>query len=239
MVMCKKLYTLDTRIALKVVHKEIESKFGIRRILRRKRELWECKGRFWWIGKVGVRDKKWSKGATSVQLAILLDVRCIKDGKYQQAIGVAIEYQRLDKVVEAIVRSDSVDATLAYYTSHFLKKLSFLLNFIAMSEEEMKLILAQEAAKVLILEKKIKKFKSCQFRVMCFALRVMLEWACKRHEQQVDDSTSSKGMPLTKSSNNIKNIGPRTTSHSAPSSTGVEATNIPPPTVSSSPFPIP
>ncbi|PHU30628.1 hypothetical protein BC332_02721 [Capsicum chinense] len=126
--------TREDWIALKVVNKEVENKFGIRRILRRKRESWECKGQVWWIGKVGLRDEKWSKGATSVQLAILLDVRCIKDGKYQQAIGVAIEYQRLDKVVEAIVKSDSVDATLAYYTSHFLKKLSFLLNFIVLSE---------------------------------------------------------------------------------------------------------
>ncbi|PHT94344.1 hypothetical protein T459_02226 [Capsicum annuum] len=51
--------------------------------------------------------------------------RCIKDGKYQQAIGMAIEYQRLDNVAEAIVRSDNVDATLAYCTSHFLKKAFF------------------------------------------------------------------------------------------------------------------
>ncbi|XP_004247848.1 26S proteasome non-ATPase regulatory subunit 1 homolog A [Solanum lycopersicum] len=40
--------------------------------------------------------------------------KCIKDGKYQQAIGMAIECRRLDKVAEAIVRSDNVDATLAY-----------------------------------------------------------------------------------------------------------------------------
>lgn len=47
-------------------------------------------------------------------IALLLTYRCIKDGKYQQAIGMAIECRRLDKVAEAIVRSDSVDTTLAY-----------------------------------------------------------------------------------------------------------------------------
>ncbi|PHU29781.1 26S proteasome non-ATPase regulatory subunit 1 -like protein A [Capsicum chinense] len=51
--------------------------------------------------------------------------KCIKDGKYQQAIGMAIEYQRLDNVAEVIVRSDNVDATLAYCTPHFLKKTFF------------------------------------------------------------------------------------------------------------------
>ncbi|XP_006365478.1 26S proteasome non-ATPase regulatory subunit 1 homolog A [Solanum tuberosum] len=40
--------------------------------------------------------------------------KCIVDRKYQQAIGMAIECRRLDKVAEAIVRSDNVDATLAY-----------------------------------------------------------------------------------------------------------------------------
>lgn len=40
--------------------------------------------------------------------------KCIVDGKYQQAIGMAIECRRLDKVAEAIVSSDNVDATLAY-----------------------------------------------------------------------------------------------------------------------------
>jgi len=34
-------------------------------------------------------------------------------------------------------------------------------------------------------------------------------------------------MPLMKRSNNVRKIGPRITSHSAPSSTGVEATKIP------------
>ncbi|KAM3268163.1 26S proteasome non-ATPase regulatory subunit 1 A [Capsicum chacoense] len=40
--------------------------------------------------------------------------KCIVDRKCQQAIGMAIECRRLDKVAEAIVRSDNVDATLAY-----------------------------------------------------------------------------------------------------------------------------
>ncbi|CAH9061721.1 unnamed protein product [Cuscuta epithymum] len=40
--------------------------------------------------------------------------KCIVDGKYQQAIGMAIECRRLDKVAEAIVRSDNLDAALAY-----------------------------------------------------------------------------------------------------------------------------
>ncbi|XP_019192354.1 PREDICTED: 26S proteasome non-ATPase regulatory subunit 1 homolog A-like [Ipomoea nil] len=40
--------------------------------------------------------------------------KCIVDGKYQQAIGMAIECRRLDKVAEAIVRSDNLDAALMY-----------------------------------------------------------------------------------------------------------------------------
>ncbi|CAN4120771.1 unnamed protein product [Withania somnifera] len=60
-----------------------------------------------------------NSAATEVDLRLeaiverMLD-KCIKDGKYQQAIGMAIECRRLDKVAEAIVRSDNVDATLAY-----------------------------------------------------------------------------------------------------------------------------
>jgi len=34
--------------------------------------------------------------------------RCIVDGKYQQAMGTAIECRRLDKLEEAISRSDIV-----------------------------------------------------------------------------------------------------------------------------------
>ncbi|XP_071713352.1 26S proteasome non-ATPase regulatory subunit 1 homolog A-like [Rutidosis leptorrhynchoides] len=40
--------------------------------------------------------------------------KCIIDGKYQQAIGMAIECHRLDKLKEAITKSDNVHATLAY-----------------------------------------------------------------------------------------------------------------------------
>ena len=40
--------------------------------------------------------------------------RCIVDGRYQQAIGMAIECRRLDKLEEAITRSDNVHATLSY-----------------------------------------------------------------------------------------------------------------------------
>lgn len=40
--------------------------------------------------------------------------KCIIDGKYQQAIGMAIECRRLDKLEEAIIRSDNVHATINY-----------------------------------------------------------------------------------------------------------------------------
>ncbi|KAI7988490.1 hypothetical protein LOK49_LG13G01921 [Camellia lanceoleosa] len=40
--------------------------------------------------------------------------KCILDGKYQQAIGIAIECRRLDKLEEAIMRSDNIHATLLY-----------------------------------------------------------------------------------------------------------------------------
>ncbi|KAL7177343.1 hypothetical protein ACSBR2_030657 [Camellia fascicularis] len=40
--------------------------------------------------------------------------KCILDGKYQQAIGMAIECRRLDKLEEAIMRSDNIHATLSY-----------------------------------------------------------------------------------------------------------------------------
>lgn len=41
-------------------------------------------------------------------------IRCIMDGKYQQAMGIAIECRRLDKLEEAITRSDNVHGTLSY-----------------------------------------------------------------------------------------------------------------------------
>ncbi|KAK6122778.1 hypothetical protein DH2020_043476 [Rehmannia glutinosa] len=40
--------------------------------------------------------------------------KCITDGKYQQAIGMAIECRRLDKLEEAVVQSDNVHATINY-----------------------------------------------------------------------------------------------------------------------------
>ncbi|KAL2242534.1 26S proteasome non-ATPase regulatory subunit 1 homolog A [Sesamum indicum] len=40
--------------------------------------------------------------------------KCIADGKYQQAIGMAIECRRLDKLEEAVIRSDNVHATINY-----------------------------------------------------------------------------------------------------------------------------
>ncbi|KAL8026545.1 hypothetical protein ABFX02_14G035400 [Erythranthe guttata] len=40
--------------------------------------------------------------------------KCISDGKFQQAIGMAIECRRLDKLEEAVIRSDNVHATINY-----------------------------------------------------------------------------------------------------------------------------
>ncbi|KAL8486841.1 hypothetical protein ACS0TY_023512 [Phlomoides rotata] len=40
--------------------------------------------------------------------------KCIADAKYHQAIGMAIECRRLDKLEEAVVRSDNVHATINY-----------------------------------------------------------------------------------------------------------------------------
>ncbi|KAK1593065.1 hypothetical protein Q3G72_035323 [Acer saccharum] len=40
--------------------------------------------------------------------------KCIMDGKYQQAMGIAIECRRLDKLEEAITRSDNIQGTLSY-----------------------------------------------------------------------------------------------------------------------------
>lgn len=40
--------------------------------------------------------------------------KCIADGKYQQAIGMGIECRRLDKLEEAVIRSDNIHATINY-----------------------------------------------------------------------------------------------------------------------------
>ncbi|KAH1096227.1 hypothetical protein J1N35_013148 [Gossypium stocksii] len=42
--------------------------------------------------------------------------KCIMDRKYQQAMGIAVECRRLDKLEEAITRSENVHAILAYCT---------------------------------------------------------------------------------------------------------------------------
>ena len=41
-------------------------------------------------------------------------LRCILDGKYQQAMGMAVECRRLDKLEEAIVRCDNIQGALSY-----------------------------------------------------------------------------------------------------------------------------
>ncbi|KZV30653.1 26S proteasome non-ATPase regulatory subunit 1A [Dorcoceras hygrometricum] len=40
--------------------------------------------------------------------------KCIVDGKHQQAIGMAIECRRLDKLEEAVIKSDNIHATINY-----------------------------------------------------------------------------------------------------------------------------
>ncbi|OVA01608.1 Proteasome/cyclosome repeat [Macleaya cordata] len=66
-----------------------------------------------------------SKAAESNQEAEKVDPRleaivermldkCILDGKYQQAMGIAVECRRLDKLEEAITKSDNVHGTLSY-----------------------------------------------------------------------------------------------------------------------------
>ncbi|KAL8162880.1 hypothetical protein V2J09_014369 [Rumex salicifolius] len=66
-----------------------------------------------------------TKAAQSSQEASKIDPRleaiverllekCILDGRYQQAIGMAIECRRLDILEEAITRSDNVHGTLSY-----------------------------------------------------------------------------------------------------------------------------
>jgi 26S proteasome regulatory subunit N2 len=40
--------------------------------------------------------------------------RCILDGKYQQAMGMAVECRRLDKLEEAITRCDNLHVALSY-----------------------------------------------------------------------------------------------------------------------------
>ncbi|KAG0498309.1 hypothetical protein HPP92_002606 [Vanilla planifolia] len=66
-----------------------------------------------------------AKNAKSNEVASAIDPRleaivermldkCISDGKYQQAMGMSVECRRLDKLEEAITRSDSVHGALSY-----------------------------------------------------------------------------------------------------------------------------
>lgn len=43
--------------------------------------------------------------------------KCILDGKFQQALGIALECRRLDKLEEAIMKSDNVTGMLSYCIS--------------------------------------------------------------------------------------------------------------------------
>jgi hypothetical protein len=40
--------------------------------------------------------------------------RCISDGKYHQAMGMAVECRRLDKLEEAITNCDNINSALSY-----------------------------------------------------------------------------------------------------------------------------
>ncbi|KAK1279681.1 hypothetical protein QJS04_geneDACA019742 [Acorus gramineus] len=63
--------------------------------------------------------------AVDLNHAVLMDLRleaivekmmdkCIVDGKYQQAMGIAIECRRLDKLEQAIMHSDNINGALSY-----------------------------------------------------------------------------------------------------------------------------
>mmetsp|Transcript_20270 Transcript_20270/g.24217 ORF Transcript_20270/g.24217 Transcript_20270/m.24217 type:complete len:996 (-) Transcript_20270:325-3312(-) len=47
--------------------------------------------------------------------------RCFRDGQYRQAIGVALEARRMDKLADAIMKSDNVADSLAYTMKASLK----------------------------------------------------------------------------------------------------------------------
>jgi 26S proteasome regulatory subunit N2 len=42
--------------------------------------------------------------------------RCLADAQFHQAIGIALETRRLDKLEEAVARSEDVADSLAYAT---------------------------------------------------------------------------------------------------------------------------
>ena len=66
-----------------------------------------------------------SKKHSSELTSTLLPFRCILDGKYQQAMGMAVDCRRLDKLEGAISRCDNLHGALSYcinlshqYVSH-------------------------------------------------------------------------------------------------------------------------
>ena len=58
-----------------------------------------------WAGPVDERLEK---------IVELMFERCFKDKQFKQALGIALESRRLDKVTEAIKLSDNVSEMLAY-----------------------------------------------------------------------------------------------------------------------------
>jgi 26S proteasome regulatory subunit N2 len=50
-----------------------------------------------------------------------LDRRCFRDGQYRQAIGIALESRRIDKLEESILKSEDVASTLAHTLKASLK----------------------------------------------------------------------------------------------------------------------
>ncbi|GAV82947.1 hypothetical protein CFOL_v3_26398 [Cephalotus follicularis] len=73
--------------------------------------------RVWWneSSEYGVVTDSWRVTKRNVEGIVerMLD-KYIMDGKYQQAMGIAIECRRFDKLEEAIIRSDNVQGTLSY-----------------------------------------------------------------------------------------------------------------------------
>ena len=69
---------------------------------------------------VGLVSKSTFSLTASLCFVAIFSFRCIMDGKYQQAMGTAIECRRLDKLEEAIIKSDNIQGTLSYciYVSH-------------------------------------------------------------------------------------------------------------------------
>ncbi|GAB4851901.1 26S proteasome non-ATPase regulatory subunit 1 A [Ancistrocladus abbreviatus] len=73
------------------------------------------------IDEYATLKKKEAESSSAVKIDPRLEAivermleKCISDGRYQQAIGMAIECRRLDKLEEAVTRSDNVHGTLSY-----------------------------------------------------------------------------------------------------------------------------